>query len=240
MIVSATSEAMPPIAVLAGGLAKRLRPITSSIPKSMVIVAGAPFIQHQLQLLVREGFTDIVICTGHLGDQIESFVGDGSHFGCSVLYSKDGATPLGTGGALLQAIPLLGRRFMVIYGDSYLDTSLARPWRAFCQSHLPALMTVHRNEGRWDVSNVEFSEGLIKHYDKIMKTSAMRHIDYGLGIFSREALLTFTPGGSFDLAQLYGSFAQRRLLAGFEIRERFYEIGSSAGLAETDRYLRAR
>src|ERR1700674_1259850 len=171
---------MPPIAILAGGLATRLAPITSSIPKAMVKVAGAPFIEHQLRLLVREGFRDIVICTGHLSDQIESFVGDGAHFGCSVVYSKDGAVPLGTGGALLRATPLLGQSFMVIYGYSYLDTSYARPWEAFLRSGLLALMTVHRNEGRWDTSNVEFSEGVIRRYDKVVRTSAMLYIDYGL------------------------------------------------------------
>jgi NDP-sugar pyrophosphorylase family protein len=230
---------MPPIAILAGGLATRLRPLTTSIPKSMVEVAGAPFIEHQLRLLVREGFKDIVVCTGHIGDQIESFVGNGSRFGCSVQYSKDGAEPLGTGGALRRATPLLGRSFMVTYGDSYLDTSYAQPWAAFRRSELPALMTVHRNEGRWDASNVEFSEGRIKRYDKIVKTPAMNYIDYGLGVFSREALLTPSLEESFDLAHLYRMLAQRRLLAGYEVHQRFYEIGSPAGLAETDRYLRA-
>jgi NDP-sugar pyrophosphorylase family protein len=228
---------MPPMAILAGGLATRLRPITSSVPKSMVKVAGAPFIQHQLRLLVREGFRDIVVCTGYMGDQIEAFVGDGSRFGCSVVYSQDGTTPLGTGGALLRASPLLGRRFMAIYGDSYLDTSYAQAWAAFRRSDLLAMMTVYRNEGRLDTSNVEFSEGVIKQYDKVVKTSAMHYIDYGLGIFSREALFTFPLGESFDLAQLYCLLSQRRLLAGHEVYERFYEIGSSAGLAETDRYL---
>jgi NDP-sugar pyrophosphorylase family protein len=234
---SASAETMPPIAILAGGLATRLRPVTSSIPKSMVPVAGAPFIQHQLRLLVREGFRDIVLCIGNLGDQIESFVGDGSRFHCSIRYSKDGTTPLGTGGALLRAAPLLGRRFMVIYGDSYLDTSYARPWKSFLRCGLPALMTVYRNEGRWDKSNVDFYNGTIRYYDKVATKSTMRHIDYGLGIFCREAL-TFASEQSFDLADLYSSLARRGLLAGCEINERFHEIGSPVGLADTDQYLR--
>ena len=235
--MSAVSEAMPPIAILAGGLATRLGQITASIPKSMVRVAGAPFIQHQLRLLMREGFKEVVICTGHLSDQIESFVGDGADFGCSVAYSRDGTRPLGTGGALLRATSLLGPRFMVIYGDSYLDTVYARPWEVFLRSGLPALMTVHRNEGRWDTSNVEFSDGAIKSYDKAVRIPAMQYIDYGLGVFNREALLTCGLGESFDLAQLYRSLTQRGLLAGYEVHERFYEIGSADGLAEADRYL---
>jgi NDP-sugar pyrophosphorylase family protein len=231
---------MPPIAILAGGLATRLRPLTASIPKSMVTVAGAPFIEHQLRLLVHNGFSEVVICTGHFADQIESFVEDGSRFGCSVRYSNDGAMPLGTGGALLRATPLLGQEFMVVYGDSYLDTSYSELWTAFRRSGLPALMTVYRNEGRWEVSNVEYHNGAIKSYDKSVKTPAMRHIDYGLSIFKREALLAFTPDRSFDLAHVHSWFANLGRLAGYEVGERFYEIGSSKGLAETDRYLRTR
>ncbi len=233
-----SKEPLPPIAILAGGFATRLRPITSTIPKSMLIVAGAPFIQHQLRLLVCQGFKDIVICTGHLGDQIESFVRDGSRFGCSVLYSRDGDQPLGTGGALLKAVPLLGQRFMVIYGDSYLDISYAQPWETFLRAGQMALMTVYRNDGRWEKSNVEYSDGAIKRYDKAAPAPEMRYIDYGLGIFNREALLTFSLNKSFDLADVYRSLSQRGQLAAYEICQRFYEIGSSAGLADTDLYLR--
>jgi NDP-sugar pyrophosphorylase family protein len=235
--VSADNKGMPPIVILAGGLATRLRPLTYSIPKSMIRVAGAPFIEHQLRLLVREGFSDVVICTGHFGDQIESFVGNGSRFGCSVRYSNDGPVPLGTGGALLQAAPLLDTNFMVMYGDSYLDTSYMQTYHAFRRCGFSALMTVYRNEGRWDTSNVEFSDGMIRRYDKLRTTSAMQYIDYGLGVLNRDALSTFDHERSFDLAQLYGSLAERELLAGYEVHQRFYEIGSAAGLAETDKYL---
>ena len=229
---------MPPIAILAGGLATRLRPKTLSTPKSMIEVAGAPFIQHQLRLLVREGFSNVVLCIGHFGEQIEHFVGDGSRFGCSVRYSRDGEQPLGTGGALARALQLLGEIFMVIYGDSYLDVSYSKPFEAFCRSGLPALMTVYRNEGRWDTSNVDFSGGLVKQYDKTTPNSQKQFIDYGLGIVRRDAFTNVNTEVAFDLAMLYSTLARRGMLAGYEVHQRFYEIGSPSGLSETEKYLR--
>lgn len=234
----AKSELMPPLALLAGGLATRLRPLTETIPKSLVNVADEPFIGHQLRLLTREGVTEIVICTGHLGERIEAYVGDGSRWGCHVRYSADGDRPLGTGGALRRALPLLGERFFVMYGDSYLNIHFRPVYEAFCRSGLPALMTVFRNEGCWDSSNVEFADGVIRCYDKADRTPAMRHIDYGLGGFEAHVVRACPANTPFDLADLYRDLVQRRLLAGCEVHQRFYEIGSPAGLAETDAFLR--
>lgn len=230
---------MPPLALLAGGLATRLRPITVTMPKSMVEVAGQPFIAYQLRLLVRNGITDVVLCIGHLGEQIEAFVGDGHDFGCRVRYARDGARPLGTGGALRQALPLLGEAFFVMYGDSYLDVDFRAVYAAFLRAGRPGLMTVFRNDGRWDVSNVEFAEGVIRRYDKVERTAAMKHIDYGLGILTAAALEKRAPDTPFDLADLYRDLLARGLLAGYEVSERFYEIGSPSGLAETSAHLSA-
>jgi len=238
MTASADSELMPPLALLAGGLATRLRPITDTIPKSMVQVAGEPFICHQLRLLAREGVSDVVVCTGYLGEQIEAYVGDGSRFACRVRYSADGDRPLGTGGALRRALPLLGERFLVMYGDSYLNTRFRSVYEALCSCGLPALMTVFRNEGRWDSSNVEFADGIVRRYDKLNRTPAMHYIDYGLGVLDAGVVRVWPEGTAFDLAELYGGLAGRGTLAGYEIRERFYEIGSPAGLAETDAFIR--
>ena len=109
-----------PVAILAGGLATRLRPITEKIPKSLVDVAGEPFIVRQLDYLFRQRVRDVVLCIGYLGEMIEAVVGDGSRFGLRVSYSIDGPILLGTGGALRRAAPLLGEAFFVLYGDSYL------------------------------------------------------------------------------------------------------------------------
>ena len=234
---SADTERMPALALLSGGLATRLRPITATIPKSIVMVAGKPFIVHQLSLLAQQDITDVVVCTGYLGEQIESYVGNGSKFGVRVRYSPDGAKPLGTGGALRRALPMLGERFMVMYGDSYLRTSFRPIYAAFLASGRPALMTVYRNGNQIEQSNVEFANGVIRSYDKVHHTDAMLHIDYGLGILEASALSARPTDVAFDLAELYQDLAKRGLLGGYEVSERFYEIGSPAGLAETDAFL---
>jgi N-acetyl-alpha-D-muramate 1-phosphate uridylyltransferase len=227
------AEALPSIAILAGGLGTRLGPHTAAIPKAMVEVAGEPFVAHQLRLLAREGGREVVLCTGHLGEQIEQFVGDGARFGCRVRYSREEGPLLGTGGALRRAVPLLGDRFLVMYGDSYLPTRFLPVWLAFQRSGRTGLMTVFRNDGRWDASNVEFADGHIRQYDKERHSAAMRHIDYGLGAFAAAALSSYVPERRFDLAEVYCDLLWRGELAAYEVAERFYEIGSPAGLAET-------
>ena len=228
------------MALLAGGMATRMRPATLSIAKSMLPVAGEPFLGQQLRMLAAQGVREVVICCGYLEEQLRAYAGDGSRWGCRVRYSPDGASPLGTGGALRKALPLLGEQFMVMYGDSYLPTAFRPAWEAFLQSGQEGLMTVYRNAGRWDTSNVEFDNGRIRKYSKQAKTPEMCHIDYGLSCFRAEALRCWPEGSGFDLAGVALELLSRRQLAGFEVRERFYEIGSPAGLAETDRLLRER
>jgi NDP-sugar pyrophosphorylase family protein len=229
-------------AILAGGLATRLHPATRSVPKSLVLVGGEPFVAWQLRLLARQGLHRVVICTGHLGEQIESFVGDGAAFGCDVRYSFDGERALGTGGALLRALPMLGDGFLAMYGDSYLRQPFLPIWEAFQRSGKAALMTVFRNEGQWDRSNVQFENdetgGRILRYDKSASDAAMRYIDYGLGCIRSDRLAAWAQGDSFDLASFYRAMLEQGELAAFEATDRFYEIGSPAGLAETDAFLR--
>ncbi len=232
-------EGFPPLALLAGGLATRLGVLTAQLPKSLVPVAGEPFIAHQLRLLASEGVRDIVICCGHLGEQIEKFVGDGSRFACRVRYSFDGPTRLGTGGAIRRALPLLGRRFWVMYGDSYLTAPFAPVLSAFQIWQPPALMTVFANQNRWDTSNVQFAEGRIIRYDKRSPHPGMHHIDYGLGLFSAGIFQQWPADSAFDLSEVQRHLAEQGALAGYEVAERFYEIGSIAGLAETDAFLTA-
>lgn len=227
-----------PVAILAGGLATRLRPVTESIPKSLVLVADEPFIAHQLRLLKREGIERVVLCVGHLGEMIEDFVGNGRQFGLDVAYSFDGDRLMGTGGALRRALPLLGTEFFVLYGDSYLDIAFEPVLLAYRRSGAAALMTVFRNEGRWDTSNVEFDGIHVSRYDKRNSTPDLRYIDYGLGILSPVVLGKRTADEEFDLAEIYAALAASRRLAGYEVTHRFYEIGTPQGLAETDAYLR--
>jgi len=166
---------MLPVAILAGGLATRLRPITEKIPKALMEVNGEPFLAHQLRLLHRNGIRRVVLCVGYLAEMIEEYAGDGSRFGMEIQYSPDGPVLRGTAGALAQALPLLGDRFFVLYGDSYLPCDYAAVQRAFEESGKQALMTVYRNESRWDTSNVQFEDGRILLYDKKRRTPSMRH-----------------------------------------------------------------
>jgi MurNAc alpha-1-phosphate uridylyltransferase len=228
---------MFPVAVLSGGLATRLLPATGTVPKALLSVAGRPFLHWQLALLAQQGITQAVLCVGHLGEQIRTAVGDGTGFGLTVRYSCDGETLLGTGGALKQALPLLGTAFFVLYGDSYLPCSFAHVQSAYQASGAPALMTVFRNENRWDTSNVLFRDGTIVEYNKRSPRPDMAHVDFGLGALSAQALAEYPPGAAFDLGDVYHGLARRGALAGLEVRERFYEIGSAAGLAAAEHYL---
>jgi NDP-sugar pyrophosphorylase family protein len=231
------SEALLPVAVLAGGLATRLRPLTQQIPKALIDVMGQPFVAHQLRLLKTQGVERVVICAGYLGDQIQTFVQTGSGFGLDVQFSFDGPSLLGTAGALRRALPLLGESFFVLYGDSYLPCDYRAVQTAFKSASKAALMTVFCNEGHWDHSNVEFVDGAIVRYDKRSLQTSMRHIDYGLGVMSAAAFELVPEGRPYDLALLYQQLLERGELAGFEVRERFYEIGSWAGIQELSFYL---
>jgi NDP-sugar pyrophosphorylase family protein len=231
---------MLPVAVLAGGRASRLGAITATVPKSLLPVAGRPFIHWQLALLARQGVDEIVLCLGHLGEQIQDVVGCGADFGVRVRYSFDGASPRGTGGALRHALPLLGRAFFVLYGDSYLPCSFPAVQAAFMTRGAAGLMTILRNEDRWDTSNVVFGNGKIIEYNKQPpRRAGMVHVDYGLSVLTGKAVESHPAGAAFDLADLYHTLSLRGELAGLEVTERFYEIGSLAGLEATERYLRS-
>jgi N-acetyl-alpha-D-muramate 1-phosphate uridylyltransferase len=227
-----------PVAILAGGLATRLHPMTETIPKALVEVAGKPFILRQLDYLRRQGVRRVVLCTGFLGEQIEAVVGDGSALELAVSYSQDWPNLMGTGGALKQALPLLDSSFLVLYGDSYLPVDFASVERVFLASGKPALMTVQRNADRWDKSNVLFRDGVIVEYNKQSPAPEMKHIDYGLGVLSASVLADEKTAGPLDLADIYHRLLLSGQLAGYEVYERFYEIGSHKGLAETADYFK--
>jgi N-acetyl-alpha-D-muramate 1-phosphate uridylyltransferase len=230
---------MPPIAVLVGGLARRMGRLTENLPKSMLKIAGKPFIAHQLELFQRERIRRVVLCTGHLSEIIEAFVGDGSQFGLQVSYSIERGRLLGTGGALRQALPLLGPEFLVIYGDSYLDIAFAPVIDAFRQSGATGLMTVFHNAGRLDTSNVEWDGNRILKYSKT-PMPRMTYIDYGLAVLKASAFDDILPRQYFDLELTYQALVAAGNMAGYNVAHRFYEIGSVAGLAETEAFLRTK
>jgi NDP-sugar pyrophosphorylase family protein len=228
-----------PVAILAGGLARRLGEASAHTPKALIEVAGRPFAEHQIALLRRHGVTRVVFLVGHLGTMIRDTIGDGSRLGVSAQFVFDGPSPLGTGGAIRHALEALGPRFLVVYGDSYLECDYAAIGRAFEASGCDALMTVFHNDNRWDRSNVRYEDGRIVAYDKTGRTQGMQHIDYGLGAFRASAFHAYGPQDAFDLADLYQRLLTDGLLAGYEVPGRFYEIGSPEGLEETRAYLSA-
>jgi N-acetyl-alpha-D-muramate 1-phosphate uridylyltransferase len=229
-----------PVAILAGGVAQRLRPITETIPKALVEVAGRPFAEHQLDWLRQQGVARVVFLVGYRGEMIREAVGDGARWDLRIEYVFDGPTLLGTGGAIKRARPVLGSPFFVMYGDSYLDCDLVDIARVFQASQADGLMTVLRNDNRWDASNVLFEDGRIRKYDKRDKTPAMRHIDYGVGVLSAAALNGYPDDAPFDLAAVYQDLLTRGALAAYEVTSRFYEIGTPEGLAETRAHLASR
>jgi len=226
-----------PVIILAGGLATRLRPITEKIPKALIEVGGQPFIAHQLRLLHSRGIRRVIISTWYRGEMIREYVGNGSHFEMHVEYICDGDSPLGTGGAIRRALRLLDEPFFVLYGDSYLPCDYADIQSFFYTGKQPGLMTVYRNHGKWDTSNVEMADDQILSYDKVNRTARMAFIDYGLGMFLPDAFAHLSDGQPADLADIYRSLVTQRRLSAYEVKQRFYEIGSFDGLRELDELL---
>ena len=228
---------MLPVAILAGGLATRLHPLTEHVPKSLVQVAGRPFIFHQLDLLRLQGVERVVLCVAHLGGQIREMVGTGASLGLAISYSFDGTELLGTGGALKRALPLLGEEFFVLYGDSYLRCSLGAVQSAYQAARRPALMTVLRNDNRWGKSNALFRNGELLAFDKRSPRAGMAHIDFGLSVVSRGVFARYGAAGVIDLSDVFRDLSLSGQLAALEVSERFYEIGSPQGLQESERFL---
>jgi len=214
-----------------------LRPITEKIPKALVEIAGRPFIDWQLALLKHNGIRRVVMCVGYLGEMLRDHLGDGSKQDMEITYSFDGDKLLGTGGAIKRAEHLLGDAFWVTYGDSYMDIGYADILNRFSESDAQGLMTVLYNKNQWDTSNCVFEDGHLKVYDKHNRTPAMHHVDYGVALLRKPALDRIPAAQPHDLATLYTHLVDEKQMIGYEVHNRFYEMGSLAGLEETRQYL---
>jgi NDP-sugar pyrophosphorylase family protein len=229
---------MLPLAVLAGGYATRLGSLTADVPKCLIEINGRPFVDWQLELLIMNGYSDFIFCISYKSDAVQDYLGDGKDRGISIRYSLDGPTQLGTGGAVQNALPKLGEIFGVIYGDSYLPTNYLVAEQNFLSSKSQALMTVYENQNHFDSSNVEFVDGKLVDYEKGTKNKEMRHIDYGITFFRESAFRRWRDQSSFDLSEVCHQLAKDNQLDGYEVFERFYEIGSIQGIEELSQYLR--
>jgi MurNAc alpha-1-phosphate uridylyltransferase len=231
---------MLPVVILAGGLATRLYPVTRKIPKALINITGRPFIDHQLALLRKKGIIQVVLCVGYLGEQIEEYVGDGSHWGLDVQYSYDGDILLGTGGAVKKALSLLPDTFFILYGDSYLDIDYNAVIERLYEEGLPVLMTIYRNQNAFDSSNILMKGGRILKYDKKSRDPAMEFIDYGLVVIQKKVFDRYPDNEPFDLSDVLSQMVDSGKVATFEEEKRFYEIGSTSGIKETEEYIMTR
>lgn len=221
--------------VLAGGLGTRMRRWTDERPKVLIPVHGRPFAEWQLEWLVAQGVSDVVFSVGYRADMVRAALGDGSRCGVAIRYVDEGSLLRGTAGALRLAAEqgVLDPSFFVLYGDSFLTVDLPRVWAAFVECRRPALMTVLRNDGQWDRSNAVYRDGVVELYDKGGPASAeMVYIDYGLSVLTLGAVERYVAAGANgDLAAVYHQLSAAGELAGYEVRDRFYEIGSEEGLS---------
>ena len=248
--------------VLCGGKATRLYPLTKKIPKSLMRIAGKPFLEYQLNLLKKNGISDIVLCIGYKGEQIKKYFKDGKNFGVKIRYSSDGKKLLGTGGALKKAEDLLEDIFLVMWGDSYLPFNFQKAIKFFKKSNksrtllaqgmLPnrsklrgirkvrdklGMMTVFKNLNKYEPSNVEVKNNLVKSYSKKRKTKKMKYIDYGVSIFKKEVLKYIPKNQVYDLTKLQQTLIKKKQLLAYPAEKRFYQIGSPEGLEEFKKYI---
>lgn len=226
-----------PIAILAGGLATRLHPITLDLPKSLLPINGQPFIKWQLELLASRGVKSVVLCLGHQATEIVKFVGSGYRYGLRIEYSIE-KSKLGTGGALKKAESFLGETFGVLYGDSYLPINYLELFEKYGEIEKSVLMTIYENHNKFDVSNVLFQSDGSLYYSKNNRLPKMKYIDYGFSVLGSEALRSIPTEAPSDLSDTLEELSRRGEVHGHEITERFYEIGSFTGIVELEEHLR--
>lgn len=226
--------------VLAGGLATRLKPITNTIPKSLVNINGQPFIDWQLKLLRKKGFHRVILCLGKYSDQIIKFVGDGSKYNLEILYSEDGEILLGTGGALRNALKLINEDFFLTYGDSYLDINYSSVEEEFFKTSRAALMTVYKNTNKWEPSNAQVENDVVRTYSKRNYTKEMLFIDYGLSVIKTKSFEEYQRDGAWDLSEYFEYLSNSNNLQAYEVMEKFQEIGSINGINDLSEFLKGK
>ena len=221
-----------PVVILTGGLGTRLGQKTSNKAKALIDVAGKPFISRQLNYLYEQGIKEVVLCIAHFGEQIKDYIGNGSSYKLKITYSEDGDKLLSTGGSVKKASQILDKNFFILYGDSFLPINFSLVEKAYFQQKRQELMTVLKNKGNWDKSNAYFNDKSVS-YNKKNPQKNMNYIDYGLNVVKDSIFKNFPSNKAFDLSDIFEDLSNKNLLAGFEIHDRFYEIGSIKGLNDT-------
>jgi NDP-sugar pyrophosphorylase family protein len=224
--------------IMAGGMGTRLGRLTARLPKSLVNIHGRPFLEYQIDLLRKNGIRKVLLCIGHLGEQIKERFGTGRDLGVTIRYSEEGEDLLGTGGALKKAEPLLEERFLLLWGDSYLLLDYRKIWNAFLKAHRLGLMVVYKNSNDRIPSNVAVRDDRVALYNKWKTHSDMLYIDNGLSAWRKDILGMIPSGKPFEIERLFQRLSERGEVAAYETEQRFYEVGSISGLGELKRILR--
>lgn len=234
---------MAHVLILAGGMATRLKALTSAVPKCMVPCRGRPFLEYPLAWMSHFGVTRATFVLGHMASPAIAHLERLRIPGIEIDWVIEGEQRLGTGGALDLAFARLSFRddVLVMYGDSFLAVNFADVLTQARTLRAPALMTVLRNEGQWDTSNVHFEPPRVRRYSKdpaVQSREQFRYIDYGLLYFQTSFFQAQSPrAASWDLSQLLETIAARDQLYGLEVHQRFYEIGTPPAYEEFNRLL---
>ncbi len=226
-----------PVIILAGGKGKRIKKLTAKKPKPLVKILNKPFIEYQIDLLRKQKVKKLIISIGYRGDEIINFIKNKNYKDIDISFFKDGIKPLGTGGALKKISKKIQGTFIVLYGDSFLPISIKNIEKKFIKSKQDVLLTIYKNNNRFDKSNIKIVNKKI-FYNKFINDSDMKYIDYGLSIIKSKIIKNFTSNKKFDLSDLIYKLCLDRKIAYSIVKKRFYEIGSYKGIKDFKKYIR--
>lgn len=227
---------------MAGGLGKRLRPLTEKTPKPMVPVFGKPYLEYQLIWLKSQGIERILILTGYLGKKISLHFGDGSSLGVQIDYSQE-PEALGTGGALKFAEKKLDSLFFLIYGDSFLPVDYQDLKNYFFYAGRKIVVVVYDNQNH-DTSvanNISLGENrLIQKYKKNSKDEDLSFVEAGVLVLKKEILSLTHQNRKFSLEEeLFPILIREKEMCGYISQKPFYDIGTAQRLVRFESFVRS-
>lgn len=214
--------------ILAGGRGSRLSPISDELPKPMAPINGKPFLEYLFLLLKRNSLKKILLCVGYLGEKIEAYFGDGNRLGLEIKYSYEKEL-LGTAGALKLAADLIEDKFLLLYGDSYLDIDFADFIKSFQRQRTLGSIVIYDNLlGDTNVkNNIAIKGDLITRYDKINTDSSLKYVEAGVSIFKKELLDLIVEHRVVSLENdIFSGLITNRKLSGYKSKTRFFDIGT--------------
>lgn len=220
------------IVIICGGLATRLGNLAKKTPKSMMDINGKPFIEHQIEMLKKQNIKNIVLCTGHLSEKIESYLGDGKNFGVDIKYSYDGGKRLGPMGAVKNAESILEKDFFIMYGDSYIFVDFNKVYDFYKENNELVCMVVYKNKNKYDKSNLIVENNRVIGHKDLKVEGKIEYIDYGTSILNKKSLDFIPKDSFFSTEDFFKKMIKKNQLLAYEIKKRFYHIGNPKALEE--------